>query len=189
MKKRRKQKKHIVKKTPHPTPKKVIKKENTTTLHTKSVPVVTKSHLQLTASQIVPTPPSTQQSSDSSHESQTSSLSEGESAPQDEGLTLEDIKGIYKKYRRSVTSFIRKSKVYPLGARRRGLEGKVVIKIEINSRGKILDVALLRSSGHTSLDESTLKWVKQLDHVPAPPQSLKWKKRFVKILINYQLNT
>lgn len=56
---------------------------------------------------------------------------------------------------------------YPLAARRLGLEGKVVLRVEILESGSVAQVLVARGSGHDMLDQSALQAVKQWRFVPA----------------------
>ena len=51
---------------------------------------------------------------------------------------------------------------YPRSARRRGLEGEVLVEVWLDAEGKQQQQKLLKSSGHSSLDQSALtaiaKW-------------------------------
>jgi protein TonB len=51
--------------------------------------------------------------------------------------------------------------VYPLIARQRHLEGRVVLKVLVGRESTILDIALLESSGYDCLDQSALAAVQQ----------------------------
>ncbi len=56
---------------------------------------------------------------------------------------------------------------YPLAARRRGLEGRVVLKVEVLEDGSCGRLSVSRSSGHELLDQAALEAVKQWRFVPA----------------------
>jgi len=56
---------------------------------------------------------------------------------------------------------------YPLAARRLGLEGKVVLRVEILENGSVAQAQVARGSGHDMLDQSALQAVKQWRFVPA----------------------
>jgi protein TonB len=43
---------------------------------------------------------------------------------------------------------------YPATARRRGWEGKVLLRVEVSARGDVLNVAVEQSSGYDTLDEA-----------------------------------
>ncbi len=56
---------------------------------------------------------------------------------------------------------------YPFAARRRGIEGNVLVRAEISSEGKCLRVELKKSSGADLLDQAALDAVKSWRFVPA----------------------
>ncbi len=49
--------------------------------------------------------------------------------------------------------------LYPRVARRRGYEGKVVLDVLVNEEGRVEDLRVFQSSGHTVLDRSAIKAV------------------------------
>lgn len=56
---------------------------------------------------------------------------------------------------------------YPLLARRRGVEGKVLLKVEVSAAGRAEQVEVAQSSGDASLDEAALNTVRTWRFVPA----------------------
>lgn len=56
---------------------------------------------------------------------------------------------------------------YPSGARRRGIEGEVVVKVTIRPDGSCSDAVVVESSGSESLDASALQAVLQWRYRPA----------------------
>jgi periplasmic protein TonB len=56
---------------------------------------------------------------------------------------------------------------YPLAAQKRGLEGKVVLKVHVLASGQPDSVAVATSSGHQILDDAALKAVQQWAFAPA----------------------
>ncbi len=50
---------------------------------------------------------------------------------------------------------------YPTLARRRGYEGRVVLKVLVSKGGRVLKVTLAKSSGHSILDKAAMKAVKE----------------------------
>lgn len=56
---------------------------------------------------------------------------------------------------------------YPLLARRRGEEGRVLLKVEVSAAGLPEQVRIAQSSGHASLDEAALNTVRNWRFVPA----------------------
>jgi protein TonB len=57
--------------------------------------------------------------------------------------------------------------LYPREARKRGVQGKVVLKVEVLSNGLVGQVEVKKSSGHEILDRSALSAVKQWKFFPA----------------------
>lgn len=57
--------------------------------------------------------------------------------------------------------------VYPSAARQAGLEGTVVLKIQILANGRPGEIAVARSTGHAELDEAAIKAVEKWRFVPA----------------------
>jgi len=56
---------------------------------------------------------------------------------------------------------------YPLTARRRGIEGTVLLRVEIHAHGHCQQVHVKRSSGHAVLDRAAVEAVRQWRFVPA----------------------
>ncbi|MBF0188252.1 MAG: energy transducer TonB [Magnetococcales bacterium] len=56
---------------------------------------------------------------------------------------------------------------YPRFARRRGLQGLVLLRVEVDDAGHPLQVSIKRSSGHKVLDRSAVKAVKLWRFIPA----------------------
>jgi protein TonB len=69
-----------------------------------------------------------------------------------------------------IVSRIQRQKRYPLGARRRGIEGEVKVKFSIDRRGNLIGIELERSSGFEILDEEALSMVRRASPFPAPPE-------------------
>ena len=56
---------------------------------------------------------------------------------------------------------------YPESAINRGLEGTVLLKVQVNAAGKATDVQVYKSSGASALDEAALGTVRRWSFVPA----------------------
>lgn len=56
---------------------------------------------------------------------------------------------------------------YPLAARRRGMQGRVLVSAHVRSDGACAEVRLHRSSGHSLLDQSALEAVRHWRFLPA----------------------
>lgn len=59
------------------------------------------------------------------------------------------------------------SPIYPELARSRGVEGKVVLRVIVNEKGLVDDIAIFNSSGSSMLDLSALETVKNWHFIPA----------------------
>jgi protein TonB len=56
---------------------------------------------------------------------------------------------------------------YPESARRRGIEGTVLLKMRITAQGRVEDVRVVRSAGYPELDESAIEAVRRWRFEPA----------------------
>lgn len=56
--------------------------------------------------------------------------------------------------------------VYPRAARRRGMEGEVILKVLVNEKGRVEELELVSSSGHRVLDRSALAAVRRWSFTP-----------------------
>jgi len=56
---------------------------------------------------------------------------------------------------------------YPAAARVRGLQGRVLLRIDVAANGALADVAVITSSGHAILDKAALAWVRAQRFRPA----------------------
>lgn len=56
---------------------------------------------------------------------------------------------------------------YPRMAQLTGAEGTVILAMDLDARGQVLDGRIQTSSGHRSLDEATLRAVRRCDFTPA----------------------
>ena len=56
---------------------------------------------------------------------------------------------------------------YPESARRRGIEGTVLLKMRITAQGRVEDVQVVRSAGYPELDESAMEAVRRWRFEPA----------------------
>jgi protein TonB len=75
---------------------------------------------------------------------------------------------------------------YPLAARRQGAEGRVVLRAQVLEDGRCAEAHIVRSSGHTQLDESALAAVRRWRFVPAT-RAGKPVNSWVEVPIHFQL--
>lgn len=76
---------------------------------------------------------------------------------------------------------------YPAAARRRGIEGTVVIRAEIHDNGRCHHVMIRKSSGHALLDKAALDAVRDWRFVPARRGS-RIVTAWVDVPITFRLN-
>ena len=82
---------------------------------------------------------------------------DNEQATQASAQVIQEVTPLYK---------INPPPAYPRLARRRGLEGLVLINVLIDITGHVVDLKLTQSSGHTILDKAALKSVKNWNFTP-----------------------
>ena len=57
--------------------------------------------------------------------------------------------------------------VYPIAARRRGMQGIVLLNVEISHEGYVKDIEVIKTSGYRALDRSAIKSVRKWRFIPA----------------------
>lgn len=75
---------------------------------------------------------------------------------------------------------------YPLAARRQGTEGRVVLRAQVLEDGRCAEVRIVRSSGHTLLDDSALSTVRRWRFLPATRAGMAVSS-WVEVPIHFQL--
>jgi periplasmic protein TonB len=63
-------------------------------------------------------------------------------------------------------------KRYPSGAQARGEEGVAMLAFSVDRDGRVLDRKIVRSSGHTDLDNEVLAMIERAQPLPAFPRSM-----------------
>jgi protein TonB len=63
-------------------------------------------------------------------------------------------------------AYLNNKMVYPDHLRRRGVQGKSVVKVLVSPEGRVLQIELLRSSGNTELDSAAIKGVRDWKFAP-----------------------
>jgi periplasmic protein TonB len=76
---------------------------------------------------------------------------------------------------------------YPEIARRRGEEGRVVLRVSVSVDGMPLDVEVMGTSGHPSLDSAALSAVRQWRFIPAT-QAGRSVPAFAEVPVRFRLN-
>ena len=119
-------------------------------------PVVTSSELSMTAAQSLDSSSTSNQSVNSSSVDRASNT----------GATPREQKGSQGGVAKpSILS--KTDPVYPSSARQAGLEGTVILKIEILANGRPGEISVSRSTGHVVLDEAAIIAVEKWRFVPA----------------------
>ena len=72
-----------------------------------------------------------------------------------------------------IKKIIEKNISYPPMARRMGWQGKVLVSFIVCRDGKIENLQIVESSGHSQLDKNALETVKQVGAFPSPPVRVK----------------
>lgn len=76
---------------------------------------------------------------------------------------------------------------YPMQARRRHMEGLVVLTVRVNEEGRVVDARVKSSSGHDLLDDSALETVRQWQFEPGR-QGSSTTASWTDVRINFRLN-
>lgn len=71
-------------------------------------------------------------------------------------------------YRALLSSWLESHKRYPEAARQRGEEGRAVLRFAVDRSGRILDYAVITSSGHPDLDQSIEEMMRGATLPPFP---------------------
>jgi protein TonB len=72
-------------------------------------------------------------------------------------------------YRRTIMESLQSARKYPGLARRRGIEGTVIVSFTIAEDGSMLEISIDKSSGHRILDHATLDVLREAFPMPPPP--------------------
>ena len=67
---------------------------------------------------------------------------------------------------RAIRSSLERAKSYPLLARKRGMEGTVLVSFTIDKKGSAQDVKIMKSSGYEILDEEVRKMLRKASPFP-----------------------
>lgn len=67
---------------------------------------------------------------------------------------------------RKIRDSIEKAKIYPLLARKKGIEGKVILRFRIKPNGEVEEVRILKGSGFEILDKISIETIKRAAPLP-----------------------
>jgi len=76
---------------------------------------------------------------------------------------------------------------YPVLARRRGWQGEVMVRFNINERGQLKNIRLARSSGYSLLDHSAMTAIAKLDHIELPHSMGRLQAMELQLPVRYEL--
>jgi periplasmic protein TonB len=75
-------------------------------------------------------------------------------------------------------SYLNNRLIYPLAARRMGIQGRVVLEVEVLAEGVSGQINVAQSSGHAVLDKAALESVKTWCFIPARRAGQSYTKWF-----------
>lgn len=76
---------------------------------------------------------------------------------------------------------------YPLVARKRGWQGKVIVGLNVSQQGRITQVAVRQSSGYGILDRNAVNTFKAIQHISPAIQNTLYRDHQITIPVIYQL--
>ncbi|MBU0569016.1 energy transducer TonB [bacterium] len=90
-------------------------------------------------------------------------------------------------YQKKVRGKIEQMKLYPLMARRNGIEGQVIVQFTILSNGSVTTIENINSSGNKILDKAAMNAVKRASPFPHIPEDIAEKGLQMRINIAFRL--
>jgi protein TonB len=87
-----------------------------------------------------------------------------------------------------VRRLLEKHKDYPWMARRRNIQGVVVVRFTIAAGGQIDAARISRSSGHTILDEAAQATIRRVGQFPPLPTALNRQKLTIEVPLAFRLS-
>ncbi len=74
-------------------------------------------------------------------------------------------------YEAKLTKYLARFQKYPVSGKLYGLEGDVIIRIQIDKSGRVPYYRIVHDSAHPTLKESIKKMIESAQPVPAPPKN------------------
>jgi protein TonB len=90
-------------------------------------------------------------------------------------------------YKAALLAAIERHKFYPARARRRGLEGQVLVRFRINADGQVEAISLAESCGSGLLDRAALRTIERLGKLAPLPPALGLSHWDLMVPIEYRL--
>jgi len=98
---------------------------------------------------------------------------EFENTPFIEIPKVKDVASLKLKYTNRIRQIIADHRIYPLKARRRGIQGDVSVAFSVDMKGVIHSSSVTASSGFSILDKAALEILVLSSPLPIPPQEMK----------------
>lgn len=92
-----------------------------------------------------------------------------------------------KEYLALVLAELERYKYYPQQARRRGLQGQVMLQFVILPNGQVIDPRITDSSGHSPFASAALTALRRASPLPPFPPEVKQNRLLVEVPISYEL--
>jgi len=99
-----------------------------------------------------------------------------------------DLDGLRTAYIGKLNARFQEERTYPRAAKRAGIQGEVLLEVIIDANGRIKKAIVVKSSGHSILDAAAVEAITDVDDLPAPPSSLGWKDRSMRVPFVYRLS-
>ncbi len=90
-------------------------------------------------------------------------------------------------YRHKLAQHIEKHKYYPASARRRSLQGKIMVAFKIGLQGDLRTAKIIKTSGHHLLDQAALVTIRQASPFPSPPEKYSLSDLAFSLPVHYSL--
>ncbi len=90
-------------------------------------------------------------------------------------------------YNEAVKQLIERKKEYPPNARKRGLEGEIIVSFVIDRKGRLKSSQIKKSSGHEILDEAAVSTIKDASPFPEFGTLIKSQELELQINVAYRL--
>lgn len=93
-----------------------------------------------------------------------------------------------EQYLRDLARWLAQRQVYPPAARERGLEGLVVLVVNLDRAGNVLAVNIGRSSGQPLLDQGALDTLRRAGPLPPVPEALPYTTLEMELPVSFRLD-
>lgn len=93
-----------------------------------------------------------------------------------------------EQYLRDLARWLAQRQVYPAAARAQGLEGLVVLEVNLDRAGNLLAVRIGRSSGQPLLDQGALDTLRRAGPLPPVPEALPYTTLEMELTVSFRLD-